>query len=72
VIVFECLAPLLVFTGPAGCLLFLSMGVLFHVGIAALQGLNLFVFAFVATYPALLLTAFDIQRVWTRIAWLSH
>jgi len=65
VIVFECAAPLLVLLGPAGCLVFIVMGVVFHLSIAAAQGLNLFVFAFFATYPALLFTSADFARaVW--------
>lgn len=61
VIVFECLLPLLVFTGPAGCIAFLCMGLVFHLTIAAIQGLNLFVFAFAASYPALLVTSLDLN-----------
>jgi hypothetical protein len=50
---FECFLPLLVLLGTTTCIVFIGMGVAFHVGIAAMMGLNLFVWSFVATYPAL-------------------
>jgi hypothetical protein len=62
VIFFECAAPFLVFTGPTGCLIFLAMGAMFHLSISVMQGLNLFVFAFGATYPAVLYTSLEIAR----------
>ena len=52
-LIFECLMPLLVLAGPTGCLVFLAAGVAFHVGIAAMMGLNLFLWSFAATYPSL-------------------
>jgi hypothetical protein len=52
-ICFECLLPLLVLCGPTPCLVFMAMGVVFHTSIAALMGLNVFVWSFVSTYPSL-------------------
>ena len=54
VIVFECVAPVLVFAGPILCLAFLICGLLFHLTIAVIMGLNNFFWSFGATYPALL------------------
>jgi hypothetical protein len=52
---FECLMPLLVLTGPTGCLVFIVAGLAFHAGIALTMGLNLFFWSFAATYPCLYL-----------------
>jgi uncharacterized protein (DUF697 family) len=52
-ICFECLLPLLVLVSPTACLVFIGMAVVFHVSIAALMGLNVFVWSFVATHPSL-------------------
>lgn len=54
VILFECVAPALVFAGPVPCLVFLACGLLFHLTIAVIMGLNNFFWSFGATYPALL------------------
>ena len=63
VICFECGAPLFLFMGTTGCLAFLCIGFLFHLMIAVSHGLNLFLFAFTAAYPAALLTAKDLAGV---------
>jgi len=52
VIAFESLFPLAILAGPRGALVFLSIGVVFHLANAAVMGLNNFVWAFTATYPA--------------------
>jgi len=52
-IIFELFAPLLLFFGRPGTLIFITLGVLFHAGIAIGMGLTTFVFAFLATYPIL-------------------
>jgi len=62
VILFEVLCPLLVFINVKSCLVFLLLGVLFHASIAIVQGLNLFPFAFISTYPAILFTSVQIHR----------
>jgi hypothetical protein len=54
-LVFECLMPLLVLTGPTGCVVFIAAGLAFHAGIALTMGLNLFFWSFTATYPCLYL-----------------
>lgn len=62
VIVFECASPVLVLTSYKGCVIFILAGLCFHLGIAVTQGLNLFVWVFFATYPALLVTSHDVSR----------
>jgi hypothetical protein len=57
VIAFESAFPLAVVTGRHGALLFLAGGILMHVGIAYCMGLGSFVWAFVATYPAVFYVA---------------
>jgi hypothetical protein len=57
VILFECGAPLLVFGGVPGVTLLVLGGLAFHVGVAVIMGLNTFVWAFAATYPAVYLLA---------------
>lgn len=55
VLLFECSFPLaLVFLPPPVFLAYVSFGVLFHTANAVLLGLNIFVWAFVAAYPAAL------------------
>lgn len=51
VILFECLFPLVLFS-PALSLVFMGIGVVFHLAIARLLGLNRFFFAWLAAYPA--------------------
>lgn len=62
VILFEACCPLLVFISVKGCLVFLSLGVIFHASIAIVQGLNLFPFAFISTYPAIFFMSVQIHR----------
>jgi len=50
---FECAFPL-AWTGPLASALFVSLGLCFHLGAWLLFGLNRFVFAWAAAYPALL------------------
>jgi hypothetical protein len=57
----ECLFPLLVLTGTQSCLLVLVAGILFHLTIALVMGLNSFFWSFVATYPAVLFLANTFQ-----------
>lgn len=51
-ILFEVVGPLSVLAGPKPTLLFLAAGMLFHISIAIAMGLNTFVWAFTATFPA--------------------
>lgn len=53
VILFECAFPLVLLGHAPLTIGLLGVGALFHIGCAAVMGLNSFVFAFVATYPAL-------------------
>lgn len=57
VVAFECVVPLLVLAGTPWVWLMLAGGVLLHVGTAFAMGLNNFLWAFCATYPAILLLA---------------
>lgn len=52
VIAFECIAPLLVFAGPIPALVFLCCALTFHLTVAAIMGLNTFVWSFGSTFPA--------------------
>ena len=46
-------SPLVLLSGRPGCYLFLLWGVLFHLSIAWVMGLNTFLWTFLATYPAI-------------------
>lgn len=61
-ILFEVAGPLCITLGVGPTLAFLAAGVAFHVGIAAVMGLNSFVWAFLATYPAVLFVAASLRR----------
>jgi hypothetical protein len=63
VIAFESLFPLAILAGPKGALVFLGIGVMFHLANAAVMGLNNFVWAFTATYPAVHYCAERIQTL---------
>jgi hypothetical protein len=52
IIVFEVLFPLTLVLPSKWLILFFIVGILFHVGNALLMGLNIFVWAYAATYPA--------------------
>jgi hypothetical protein len=41
----------------------LALGVMFHAGIAAVMGLNNFVWAFTSTYPAVLFVSLEIRSL---------
>jgi hypothetical protein len=49
--------PCVLVVGYPGCWLFVGWGLLFHMSIAVMMGLNTFLFAWVATYPAILCVA---------------
>jgi hypothetical protein len=53
-IVWEISAPIFVMLGPATCLAYIGMGLLFHLSVAVVMGFSDFVWGFTATYPALL------------------
>lgn len=52
VIIYES-AFLLALTGPVPAMIAISLGIVLHLSIAAVMGLNLFTFAFLATYPSI-------------------
>jgi hypothetical protein len=60
-IIFECTFPFAALASPDVCIMVLAAGVMFHVSIAATMGLNNFVWAFVATYPAVFQTSLDVN-----------
>jgi hypothetical protein len=64
VIIFECLFPVAFALGGPVWWIFLAGGVLMHLGIAAVMGLNLFLFAFLATYPAAIYCSLQVGRWW--------
>lgn len=57
IIGFECAFPLALVTGPSGALLFCAAAAVFHLAIAWMMGLKMFVLIFAATYPAVLFCA---------------
>ncbi|MGV8908145.1 MAG: hypothetical protein ACOH1Y_04125 [Propionicimonas sp.] len=63
-ILFECSAPLLILFGTSGAIVIIVAGLMFHISIAVMMGLNIFPWSFGATYPALLLLASFIDRLW--------
>lgn len=63
VVCFECCSPFFLFAGSRGVMLLIACGAIFHVCIALVMGLNTFVWAFVATYPALLLMAHYVPHI---------
>jgi hypothetical protein len=56
----DCALSCAVLLPPRECILLLSFGVMFHVGIAMILGLNTFLWSFVATYPAILWSSMSI------------
>ncbi len=54
IIIFECAAPLLIFVGRTPCIIFLACALTFHIAIAAIMGLNNFLWSFGAAFPAIL------------------
>jgi hypothetical protein len=69
VILFECLGPFLVLGGKNGALIFITLGLMLHIGIAVVMGLNVFVWSFAATYPAVIFIAehLDVTRTLLRL-----
>jgi len=63
VVAFECTFPAALFLGSRGCIIFLSLGLMFHLANAAVMGLNSFVWSFTATYPAIAYCSARVQ--WT-------
>ena len=62
VLIFECGLPILVFTGIQATMIFIVVGILFHLSIAILMRLNAFFWTFVATYPAIIFFANAFQK----------
>jgi hypothetical protein len=62
VLVFECAFPLIIVLNPVWCLLFLVLGICFHLTIAAVMGLNSFLFPVIGCYPSLLYLCISLHR----------
>jgi hypothetical protein len=63
VIIFECIFPLLIFTGIQSAVIFTIIGTVFHLSLAVFMRFNSFFWSFVATYPALLFFATEFQSL---------
>jgi hypothetical protein len=63
-ILFECGAPLLCAIHPIACCAFILAGIVFHLSIAVVLGLNDFFWAFTATYPVLFWGSVTLYRLW--------
>jgi Vitamin K-dependent gamma-carboxylase len=61
-ILFECTFPLALAFGKTGFAVFALLGIFFHITNAVIMGLNTFVWAFVATYPAILFCALSLRQ----------
>jgi hypothetical protein len=59
---FECTFPLALAFGQTGFAVFAVLGICFHIANAVIMGLNTFVWAFVATYPAILFCAVRLRQ----------
>jgi hypothetical protein len=62
VVIIECTFPLAILGGPRVCLFYLAWGLAFHIANATIMGLNSFLWAFLATYPAIYWCAMTIAR----------
>lgn len=62
----ECASPLALVTGTRGAVVFCSLLLCMHLANGCLFGLNLFIWAFTATYPAMVFTASEISGTWLR------
>ncbi|MGH9638152.1 MAG: hypothetical protein ACRD72_25225 [Candidatus Angelobacter sp.] len=62
VMLFECTFPLALAFGKTGFAVFAILGICFHIANAVAMGLNTFVWAFVATYPAILFCALKLRH----------
>lgn len=62
VIAFECSFPLALLFGTPGFVVFAVLGFAFHITNAVVMGLNTFVWAFLACYPAILFCAASIRQ----------
>jgi len=63
VIGFECAFPLALVTGVPGALFFCAGAALFHLAIAWMMGLKMFVLIFASGYPAVLACALEAQAL---------
>jgi len=59
---FECTFPLALAFGETGVAVFAVLGIVFHISNAVIMGLNTFVWAFVATYPAIQFCAVSLRQ----------
>jgi hypothetical protein len=62
VIIFECVFPILIFTGIQTAYFFIMFGIIFHLSTAIFMRFNSFFWSFIGTYPALLFFAVEFQN----------
>jgi hypothetical protein len=62
VLTFECIAPIAPLISTEWLVIYLGLGVAFHLMNAWIMGLNLFVWSFIPVYPAILSVAFWLQN----------
>jgi hypothetical protein len=62
VILLECAFPLVLLVGYPACFVFICWGIVFHLMIAFVMGLNSFLWAFGSTYPAIVFCSIEAHR----------
>ncbi|MCH2231621.1 MAG: hypothetical protein MK105_14890 [Crocinitomicaceae bacterium] len=62
-VIFECLFPIVLILPNHYLYFVLAFGLVFHISIALLMGLNIFFWAFVCTYPAIIYTSFSLNSI---------
>jgi hypothetical protein len=62
VISFECTFPIALAFGKTGSAVYAAIGIAFHISNAVIMGHNTFIWAFVATYPAILFCAMSLSQ----------
>jgi hypothetical protein len=69
----DCMLSFAIFFPPKICLCLLSYGLLFHLGMALVSGLNTFLWAFGASYPAIYFVSMKLHepKFWFFLHWLS-
>jgi hypothetical protein len=62
VIPFDCTFPIALAFGKTGSAVYAAIGIAFHISNAVIMGHNTFIWAFVATYPAILFCAMSLSQ----------
>ena len=67
ILIFECLAPIIIFMPLKVVLVYLVVGVVFHLLNALIMGLNIFVWSFISLYVSYLWLAYKLDLIlWTK------